>query len=221
MDPHVAPGVAVKRGLAGVLTTLCGVLVALSLGAGGACAQGPWAPGARAAALFSLEEGGPGLGWHVAAFMARSQTPRVDIDVEGGFLWFPQDVRRFVFSGPGGGTVREVRSEEMAGPAVSLGAARPVRLGEARLEVGARVGVALLRERSRLTSDRPDVVPPYEVVDWEVSPIWTVGSTLLLPETAWPGGRPRLDARLSVITLAGDGFIPVISVGAGWSGADS
>lgn len=176
MDPHVAPGVAVKRGLAGVLTTLCGALVALSLGAGRACAQGSWAPGARAAALFSLEEGG---------------------------------------------TVREVRAEGMAGPAVSLGAARPVRLGEARLEVGARVGVALLRERSTLTSDRPDVVPPYAVVDWEVSPIGTVGSTLLLPETAWPGGRPRLDARLSVITLAGDGFIPVVSVGAGWSGDGS
>lgn len=221
MDPHVAAGVAVNARvprLGGC--RLAWMTALLTLAPAALAGQGPWYPGGRAGAVVRLETGRATPGLDLQATVGRRQTPRVEITGGAGLLWFPRTETVLRFSSPEGTPVTQLWSEELAGPYLSMAAARRLSAGRVQVLLEAAVALGLLRERTTLTSTRPDIVRPFDLTDWEVTPTWSLGTRLRLPGWGSLPGRAEVDGRLTVITLVGDDFTPTVSLGLGWSWAE-
>lgn len=191
----------------------------LTLAPAALAGQSPWYPGGRAGAVVRLETGRTTPGLDARATVGRRQTPRVEITGAAGLLWFPRTETVLRFPSPQGSPVTQVRTDELAGPYLSMAAARRLSAGRAQVLLEAAVALGLLRERTTSTSTRPDIARPFDLTDWEVTPTWSLGTRLRLPGWGSLSGRPEVDARLSVITLVGDDFTPTLSLGLGWSWA--
>lgn len=205
----MTPGVS-GAGIPRVLwATACLVLG----GAGELHGQGPWHAGARVGALVRMEEGAGGVGLDLEATVGRAQTPRVEVAASLGFWWFAdrETLLRRPSSDPE--PVAAIRTEELGGPYLSLAAARRVPGEHLDLLLRAAVAVGLLRERVRFTGDGPGLPGFREITDREITPTWTIGASLRPRGWDLLGLGPRLDGRIGVLTLAGDDFIPVASVG--------